>query len=405
MFARFTDDVREPLDQRKRILLLSPAFPPSAGGIERTAAELAARLTDYELEVVSGRPTSSVGMRGPAAVKVHWASNDPPYGRRATLALARLTIRVGIRFRPDLVLALHIRMMPAARALARLLGARSILVVHAKEVLEQPALARAAVRWADAVVTVSEFSRELALGAGADGERIRIIHPGVMSPPPPLPLASRPSPPTIITVARMSDPHKGHDVALRSMARVRTRLPDARWVMVGEGTLRDELRAAAKRRGLDGCISFPGAVDDDELGERLSSAHAFCLLSRQPPGAAAGEGFGIAFVEAGAHGLPVVAGAVPGVIDAVEDDVSGILVDPSDPDAIADALERVMLDLQLAQRLAEGGRRRARELQWDAVVERHRGLIADVLAAPPRGRAGHELAWLRDLAVGPRGAL
>jgi glycosyltransferase involved in cell wall biosynthesis len=93
------------------------------------------------------------------------------------------------------------------------------------------------------------------------------------------------------------------------------------------------------------------------------------------------------------------------VIDAVEDDVSGILVDPSDPDAIADALERVMLDLQLAQRLAEGGRRRARELQWDAVVERHRGLIADVLAAPPRGRAGHELAWLRDLAVGPRGAL
>lgn len=392
------------MDQRQRILLLSPAFPPSTGGIERTAAELAGGLTDSELEVVSGRPTSSVGMRAPAAVKVHWAPNDPPYGRRATLALTRLAIKVGMRFRPDLVLALHIRTMPAARALARLRGARTILVIHAKEVLEQPALARAAVRWADAVVSVSEFSRELTLGAGADGDRIRVIHPGVTAPPAPPPLASRPSPPTIITVARMSDPQKGHDVALQSMVRVRSRVPDVRWVMIGDGALREELRLDAERRGLDGCVSFPGAIDDGELRERLCAAHAFCLLSRRPPPGAAGEGFGIAFVEAGAHGLPVVAGAVPGVVDAVGNGTTGILVDPTDPDEVANALERVLCDAELAQKLAEGGRRRARELEWCAVVERYRLVIADVLSAPQRGRSCHELAWLRDLATSPHRA-
>ena len=110
---------------RKRILLVSPSFPPSAGGIERTAAELARGLEEYEIEVVSGRPPSAIGMRPPSGIRVHWAANNPPYGRRATTALTRLAVRVGMQFRPHLVLALHTRTMPAARALARLCGARS----------------------------------------------------------------------------------------------------------------------------------------------------------------------------------------------------------------------------------------------------------------------------------------
>src|ERR1700730_14269850 len=100
----------------------------------------------------------------------------------------------------------------------------------------------------------------------------------------------------------MSAAHKGHDVALAAMERLHSRMPDVRWVMVGEGALLDELRADAARRGLEAWVSFPGAVDDRELRDRLCAPHAFCLLSREPPAGAAGEGFGIAFVEAAAHG-------------------------------------------------------------------------------------------------------
>lgn len=387
---------------RRRLLLLSPAFPPSAGGIERTAAALADALRDHEIEVVSGHPPSPVGMRPPAGVRVHWAANEPAYGRRATFALNRLGIRVGLRFRPDVVLALHTRTMPAARAIARLCGARCILVIHAREVPGQPRLARAAVGWADAIVAVSDFSRTLALSAHADPARVRIIHPGVALPVAvPAPLELRPGPPTIVTVSRMSEPHKGHDVALEAMERLRARVPDARWIMVGEGRLRDDLQREAKRRGLEDCVHFPGAVDDDELSRILEAAHVFCLLSREPPGVAAGEGFGIVFVEAGAHGLPVLGGRIPGVVDAVRDGVTGRLVDPTDPGQVAARLQELLSDRTLGQLLADGGRRWAQELAWPAVVDRYRAVIESVLSAPAPGTSSRHLGWIRDLALGP----
>jgi phosphatidyl-myo-inositol dimannoside synthase len=390
-------------DTRPRVLMLSPAFPPSTGGIERTAAEVAGGLTEYSLEVVAGEPTAQLGMRPPSEINVHWAPNDPPYGRRATLMLNRTAVRVGIHFRPDLVLALHIRTMPAARTLRRLIGSRTILVVHAKEMREQPRLANAAVHWADGLVTVSDFSRHLALEAGADSNRIHMIHPGVTAPSTStLPLASRPGPPTIVTVARISEWHKGHDVALEAMRRLSERVPEARWLMVGDGSLRHELRIAAEARNLNGRVSWLGAIDDNELDRVLSAAHAFCLLSRLPEARGAGEGFGIAFVEAGAHGLPVVAGDVPGVVDAVKRDVTGLLVDPRDPDAVAAALERVLTDLTLAQRLADGGIERAQELAWPIVVDRYRALIAGVLDSEPRSEPSRQLRWVRDLVSPPR---
>lgn len=387
---------------RRRILLLSPAFPPSAGGIERTAAALAGGLRDYEIQVVSGHPPSPVGMRPPAGVRVHWAANEPAYGRRATVMLNRLGIRVGLRFRPHVVLALHTRTMPAARALARLCGARTVLVIHAREVPAQPRLAQAAVRWADAVVTVSDFSQRLALSADADPTRLSVIHPGVTLPAAaPSPLDSRPGPPTILTVARLSEPHKGHDVALAAMESLRARVPEARWVMVGEGRLRDDLELEAQRRGLEGRVHFPGAVDDAELERLLAMAHVFCLLSREPPGVAAGEGFGIVFVEAGAHGLPVVGGRIPGVVDAVQDGVTGRLVDPTDPGQVAAALLELVSDPKRAQLLADGGRRWAQELAWPAVIERYRSLIETVLSAPARAAPTRHLGWMGDLALGP----
>jgi glycosyltransferase involved in cell wall biosynthesis len=386
---------------RRRILLLSPSFPPSTGGIERTASALADGLRDFEVEVVSGRPASTRGMRPPAGIPVHWAANDPPGGRLATLALTRLTVRVGLRFDPDLVLALHIRAMPAARVMARIRRSRVVLVVHAKEMREQPALARAACSWADAIVTVSSFSRELALEAGAPDERTSVIHPGVSLPSVlPVPLSARPGPPTVISVARLSDPNKGHAAALEAMARLRDRLPEVRWVMVGDGSLRSELTRRAQGLGLSDRVSFPGSLDDGELSQALGLAHAFCLLSRRAPEGRAGEGFGIVFVEAGAHGLPVVAGRIPGVIDAVEDGANGILVDPTDPGAAADALERVLLDAELGQRLADRGRARAAELAWARVVERYYAVIDQALAAPAPRSGNRGLAWLVDLARG-----
>jgi phosphatidyl-myo-inositol dimannoside synthase len=181
-------------------------------------------------------------------------------------------------------------------------------------------------------------------------------------------------------------------------------VPEVRWIMVGDGPLRPGLREAAARAGLGDCVLFPGAVDDRALEHYLSSAHVFCLLSRAPAGEAAGEGFGIAFIEAAAHGLPAVAGRAGGAVDAVRDGVTGLLVDPEDPAAAALALERLLTDAALSESLAGAGVARARELAWPTVIDRYRTLIAEVLAAPPRDQSSEGFAWLRDVAAGPRPA-
>ena len=83
------------------------------------------------------------------------------------------------------------------------------------------------------------------------------------------------------------------------------------------------------------------------------------------------EGFGIVFLEAGTLSKPVVGGRAGGIPDAVEDGVSGLLVDPEDPGEIAEAITRILTDPELAARLGGQGRTRVEErFTWDAVIER-----------------------------------
>ncbi len=79
------------------------------------------------------------------------------------------------------------------------------------------------------------------------------------------------------------------------------------WVVIGEGPLRLRLEALARAAGLDGAVCFLGAVPDAERDRWLRRADVFAMLSRLP-----GEGFGIAYLEAGARGKPVLAGNLGG---------------------------------------------------------------------------------------------
>jgi phosphatidyl-myo-inositol dimannoside synthase len=292
-------------------------------------------------------------------------------GRARMLALNAGGLRRAMRFRPDATLSAHVITSPAAAAIRRLLGARTAQYFHANEMFGKPRLSAFAAARADVMIAVSAYTASLILATGATPANLRLIPPGVDIPTDhdSLP-AERP---TVLTIAQLIYPYKGHDVLIRALAGVRVRVPDVELVIIGDGPLRPGLEELAGSCGLAGAARFLGAVSDKERDSWLRRADVFAMPSRLP-----GEGFGIAYLEANVYGKPVVAGNVGGPLDAVADGVSGLLVDPTDSTAVGDAVTRLLLDHELAQRLGRKGAERAQDFAWPVIAGRVEAALLEV---------------------------
>jgi phosphatidyl-myo-inositol dimannoside synthase len=302
-------------------------------------------------------------------------------GMRRQLSVPLLNARMlyeMARFRPDVILSGHVVASIAALALRRAFRAPLVQYVHADEFRIRERLTRRAARAADATIAVSAYTRDMALAVGAAAERVHVIPPGVDLPP--AYSARRDGRPTLLTVASFLSPRKGHDVILRALPEIRQAVPDVRWVAIGDGPLRAEIEASAHAEGLAGVASFLGRVDDRERDGWLDSAHVFCMPSRVPRGGTGGEGFGIVYLEAGAHGLPVIGGNVAGALDAVIDGETGLLVDPTDPAAVAAAAIALLSDRDRAQRLGAAGRANAEAHAWSRIGPRVERLLRQTVA-------------------------
>jgi phosphatidylinositol alpha-1,6-mannosyltransferase len=357
------------------VLMLTPDFPPAPGGIQVVAHRLAAHASRLSTRVVTldGAGAAAFDQAQPFSVRRVAATRLPHRPRIALLNLRGL--REGLSSRPGAILSMHIVTSPAARAIAR---ARSVPVVqylYADEIRARPRLARQAVR-ADAVVALSRHTERLALAAGAEPSRLHVIPCGVDLPP--NPSAERQGEPWVVTVARLTQPYKGHDVMISALPSIRRRVPGVRWAVVGDGPLRAELERAAEDAGVAEAVTFTGVVTDSERDRWLERAHVFAMPSRLPPGGAGGEGFGIVYLEAAAHGLPVVAGDVGGAPDAVEDGRTGLLVDPTDHEAVADAVADLLLDRERAKTLGRAGMDRAQDFAWPEIARRVEDVVLGV---------------------------
>jgi phosphatidylinositol alpha-1,6-mannosyltransferase len=175
----------------------------------------------------------------------------------------------------------------------------------------------------------------------------------------------------ILTVARLVD-KKGIDTVLRALPSILRAVPEVRYLIVGDGPLRLQLQALAKELGVAKHVSFVGAVEHNnpDLPRYYTACDVYVMPSRPLPGDGEVESFGISYLEAEACGRPVVAGRGGGVAEAVDDGVTGLLVDPLDPEEISTAIVRILEDRELAKRLGENGRKRAmRQPDWNLLFE------------------------------------
>jgi glycosyltransferase involved in cell wall biosynthesis len=168
-------------------------------------------------------------------------------------------------------------------------------------------------------------------------------------------------PPHVLYVGRLSDEKGVHELAVATNGLAR--------VVVGDGPLRS---------------LFPdtvGFVPPDELGPYYGRAAIVACPSRR-------EGYGVVAREAMAHGRPVVASAVGGLVDAVDDGVTGLLVPAGDADALHDAIERLLGDAELRARLGDAARETALST-WSWDVATRATLDAYRTAATSGGTSGN----------------
>jgi len=218
-------------------------------------------------------------------------------------------------------------------------------------------------------IAVSQAIRRAALAQGVGDERMSIRHIGIptqnfpVDGPPPSQRR-----PDVLFVGRLVE-KKGAVVLLDALDRVGAR-PE-RTVVVGDGPL----RAALESRAGSG-VTFVGAKGKDDLAAEYARA-GIALYPSVPAANGDRDGLPVALLEAMAAGCAVVASAVPGIVDVVQDGENGLLVPPGDPAALATALERLLGDADLVRRLGAAAARTAQAHTVPAVADRYRSLLRE----------------------------
>ncbi len=173
--------------------------------------------------------------------------------------------------------------------------------------------------------------------------------------------------PLLITVARLV-PHKGQDLAIRALAALADEFPELRYLIVGRGHDEQRLRDIAGELGVNDRVIFAGPLGDAELAEAYATSTVYVGLSRVDQEINV-EGFGISFVEAGASGVPSVAGDSGGVRSAVRDGETGIVVPPTDITSITGAIASLLRDDNRRRSMGEAARRAVEtHYNWDRVA-------------------------------------
>jgi phosphatidylinositol alpha-1,6-mannosyltransferase len=356
-----------------KIVIPTVDYPPIEGGISSLTVHLARELSAAGHEVCVVAPffpgQESFDENEPVTVLRYRG-----YGLRWFRFVPMALRAWGLSRRADLILGVNI----AYGGILGWLAKRPFVTfAYAYEYLKfSPSLLpgrvlRRVYNQSLAIIAISEFTRDTLAKHGIAPERIEVIHPGA---PPAIPIPAEEAEAlrygyvleekrVILAVGRLIE-RKGHRTLIEAMPKILAKVPNAHLVIVGQGPMMSPCSRLAQQSGIREHVTFTGPLDDAEVRGLYSLCDVFAL----PTGTGVGgqvEGFGLVFAEAHAYGKPVVAGRSGGVVEAVLDGKTGLLVEPDDAGAVANAIVTVLRDDVLAARLGESGRKRVEsELNW-----------------------------------------
>lgn len=361
-----------------KLLVATQNFGPAIGGIEQYGGALVRALIAEGVSVSVVAPSHPDAAAHDAELGCRVVRYESSVARELGLARALIGER-GKGYDAIVCLQWTSAIVPALHSTARL-----AIVCHGKEVMpiaqrslraaaERKARARVLAR-ADHVFAVSSFTCEHAIAAGARRERTRVINPGVDAAKYASAAAGKVAErkrrgyPLLLTVARLVE-RKGIDTVLRALPEIAQQHPNVRYAIAGAGEDRARLEALIAELGVGDRIEWHGYVGHDALAPLYASADVFVLPSRSIPERADIEGFGLVLLEAQATGTPVIAARSGGMPDAVHEGVSGILIPPSDPAALARAASELLSDDTLRAQMGDAAKIFAAGKTWRATAQ------------------------------------
>ncbi|MEM6290051.1 MAG: glycosyltransferase family 4 protein [Myxococcota bacterium] len=368
-----------------RLLMITQDFPPQTGGIQTYSAELARRFCAAceRFELVAPADDGCAAVDAALPYPVHRLR--VPSDRMVFATLRQAASIAGDRF--DAVFHAQWYTLPAGLLLRRRGKVRRVFVAaHGRELLLNVveripgvgvgyAAARdAMLRRVDLHTPVSRYTGGLLEAAGVAPEAMHIAPNGVD------PHTFSPGDgeafrrarglgesPLLMTVCRLV-PRKGIDTTIEALPKIRAAVPDVRYAIGGSGPDRARLEGLVAHHGLEDVVTFLGRVPDEAMRDAMTAADVFCMPARSDPPDV--EGFGLVFLEAGACGTAVVGARAGGVPDAIVHGETGLLVEPGEADALADALVSLLQDPERCAAFGTTARARIEQgCTWDHVAE------------------------------------
>jgi phosphatidyl-myo-inositol dimannoside synthase len=363
-----------------KILFCALGIYSSVGGMQQ-----------FDRRVVRCLSELQSGHRLRASVMVLWDGHENsnkcpsnvqfiPCSHRKVYMLLRFAWML-LRQRPAIILYDHVLLVPLA-LIAGFLSprARQVLFIHGTEVWESagPVRRRIVSGFIQSIVSVSCFTAaRMQQNYGLSQSRFALL-------PNAIDLGGNEGgrcldqfkvlgKHRLLTVSRLAERYKGHERVIASMKKVLRAFPDTHYYVVGDGPLMGELRTRAHLAGVDSKVHFLGCLDDESLVTLYEQCHLFVMPSK-------GEGFGIVFLEAWKHKLPVIAGNRDASIEVIQHGINGLLVDPDSFEEIGGAILSLLGDEDRRRRLGQSG---YRTLNEKYTHQHFRDRLAEVLCPQP----------------------
>lgn len=361
---------------QKRILIITRNLPPLVGGMERLNWHMADELSKYaEVKVI--------GPQGAAASKPENVSlTEAPLKPLPLFLLVSFfkAIWLALRWRPDVILSGSGLTAPLAWLASKLCGARSAVYLHGLDITVKDKLYQRF--WTptfskmDHIIVNSTPTKGLAFAAGVPERKMTIVHPGVTLPDAPQPAEDIQAfkeqhglinKKILLSVGRLTTRKGLREFVELSLPSIVEAQPDAMLVVIGEAPKNslgasiqtvESIQEQAKLSGVADHILFLGKVNERELSLAYESADVHVFPIRDLPGDP--EGFGMVAVEAAAHGTLTVAFREGGVVDAVQENISGHLIERGDYPNLAQKI----IQMTPSREVSDNCREFAKQFDW-----------------------------------------